>query len=102
MNQNKVYYLLKLAKVIKEWKHNFNLAFKYTIKLSIDDIKCNETLEYQIPLSQRMGGFDMRSHEVNFSESKMSSMLRKTQGIKVFVRFKIVNGDYNNMRKTPY
>ena len=108
-NYNKVIYLIKHCKYIKEWIPDINKMYNIitsSITSFVQD-KHKPTIKWQLSLSQKSGGCGMRAPEHYYPATKISAMSIKEEQIEPYFNFDCNSVDVSSdntdlLRQQPY
>ena len=101
-NYNKIIYLLKCVEKVGNWMDNLQKLYNVIRNEIKMGLQWNNTMKYQIPLSQRRGGFGLRS-PLNYQYAAEITMLRGKMDM-LFKCFPFCLSSYNmeNVRKQEF
>ena len=89
-NYNKVIYLLKTTRYHQKWMDEIQILYKYINKSIISHLNFKNTIQYQLPLTQKRGGLGLRSPQNYYTATKISALSGNIDKVKNYLRFDVI------------
>ena len=93
MSYNKIIYALKTTKILDQWFNKVNDIYLFIRKSLINHLNHHQTIQYQLPLTQKRGGFGLRSPDTYHFATRITAFSGKMDKIKILFGFDV---DANN------